>query len=225
VDKLARKTVLGFAQLIAVLGVLLFAPAWTVDYWQAWVYLLVFAASSALITAYLWKNDTKLLERRINAGPAAETETSQKSMQLLASCVFIGAMILPSLDHRFSWSVVSLPVVVAGDLLTAFGFFVVFRVFKENTFTAATIAVSFDQTVVSTGPYSVVRHPMYSGTLVILFGTPLALGSWWGLLMFIPMILTIAWRASDEERFLFKNLSGYTEYCRIVRYRLVPFLW
>jgi protein-S-isoprenylcysteine O-methyltransferase Ste14 len=134
-------------------------------------------------------------------------------------------MILPSLDHRFSWSAVSLPVVVAGDVLTALGFLIVFLVFKENTFTAATIAVTRDQKVVSTGPYSVVRHPMYSGALVMLFGTPLALGSWWGLLMFIPMILTIAWRASDEERFLFKNLSGYKEYCQIVRYRLVPFVW
>jgi protein-S-isoprenylcysteine O-methyltransferase Ste14 len=225
VDNLARRTVLGFTQLIAVLGILLFAPAWTLDYWQAWVYLCVFAASSALITTYLWKNDTKLLERRINAGPGAETEKSQKSIQLLASFVFIGAMILPSLDHRFSWSAVSLPVVVAGDVLTALGFLIVFLVFKENTFTAATIAVTRDQKVVSTGPYSVVRHPMYSGALVMLFGTPLALGSWWGLLMFIPMILTIAWRASDEERFLFKNLSGYKEYCQIVRYRLVPFVW
>jgi protein-S-isoprenylcysteine O-methyltransferase Ste14 len=225
VDNLARKTVLGFTQLIAVLGVLLFAPAWTLDYWQAWVYLLIFAASSALITIYLWKKDRGLLQRRIEAGPGAESEKSQKSIQLLASLVFLAAMILPSLDHRFSWSAVPLPVVVAGDVLTALGFFIVFFVFRENTFTAATIAVTPCQKVVSTGPYAIVRHPMYSGALVMLFGTPLALGSWWGLLMFIPMIFTIAWRARDEERFLFKNLSGYNEYCQIVRYRLVPFAW
>jgi protein-S-isoprenylcysteine O-methyltransferase Ste14 len=225
VDKLARRTILGFAQLIIALGILLFAPSWTLGYWQAWVYLFVFAASSALITTYLWKNDRKLLERRINAGPGAETEKSQKSIQLLAACSFIGALILPSLDHRFSWSAVSLPVVAVGDVLMALGFLIIFLVFKENTFTAATIAVTVDQKVVSTGPYSVVRHPMYSGALVMLFGTPLALGSWWGLLMFIPMILTIGWRACDEERFLFKNLSGYKEYCQIVRYRLVPFVW
>jgi protein-S-isoprenylcysteine O-methyltransferase Ste14 len=225
VDNLARKSVLGFTQLIAVLGILLFAPAWTLDYWQAWVYWFVFAASSALITTYLWKNDPKLLERRINAGPGAENEKSQKSIQLLASFVFIGAMILPSLDHRFSWSAVPLPVVVAGDVLTALGFLIVFLVFKENTFTAATIAVTFDQEVVSTGPYAIVRHPMYSGALIMLFGTPLALGSWWGLLMFIPMIFAIAWRASEEERFLVNSLSGYKEYCQIVRYRLVPFAW
>jgi protein-S-isoprenylcysteine O-methyltransferase Ste14 len=225
VDNLARKAVLGFMQLIAVLGILLFAPAGTLDYWQAWVYSFVFAASSALITTYLWKNDPKLLERRINAGPGAENEKSQKSIQLLASFVFIGAMTLPSLDHRFSWSVVPLSVVVAGDVLTALGFFIVFLVFKENTFTAATVAVTLDQKVVSTGPYAIVRHPMYSGALIMLFGTPLALGSWWGLLMFVPMIFTIAWRAREEERFLFENLSGYEEYCQIVRYRLVPFAW
>ena len=224
-DNLARKTVLGFTQLIGALGILLFAPAWTLDYWQAWLYWFVFAASSALITAYLWKKDPKLLSRRIDAGPGAESEKSQKQIQLLASFIFLAAMILPSLDHRFSWSAVPLSAVLAGDVLTALGFFIVFLVFKENTFTAATIVVTPGQKVVSTGPYAVIRHPMYSGALVLLFGTPLALGSWWGLLMFIPMLFTIAWRARDEERFLFKNLSGYKEYCQIVRYRLVPFAW
>lgn len=189
------------------------------------MYLFVFAASAALITTYLWKNDPKLLERRINAGPGAEEEKSQKLVQVLASFVFIGAMIVPSLDHRFSWSTVPLIVVAAGDLLVALGFLIVFLVFKANTFTAATIAVTPDQKVVSTGPYAVVRHPMYSGALLMLFGTPLALGSWWGLLMFIPMVFTIAWRAREEELFLFKNLSGYKEYCQTVRYRLMPFVW
>ena len=224
-NNLTGKTVLGFTQLISVLGILLLAPAWTLDYWQAWVYWFVFAASSALITAYLWKRDPKLLERRIDAGPGAETEKTQKLIQLLAFLVFIGAMILPSLDHRYSWSAVPLPVVLAGDVVVALGFLIVFLVFKENTFAAATIAVSSDQKVVSTGPYAIVRHPMYSGALVMLLGTPLALGSWWGLLMFIPMTLIIAWRARDEERFLDKKLSGYEEYCQRVRYRLAPLVW
>lgn len=224
-NNLTGKTVLGFTQLISVLGILLLVPAWTLDYWQAWVYWFVFAASSALITAYLWKRDPKLLERRIDAGPGAETEKTQKLIQLLAFLAFIGAMILPSLDHRYSWSAVPLPVVLAGDVVVALGFLIVFLVFKENTFAAATIAVSSDQKVVSTGPYAIVRHPMYSGALVMLLGTPLALGSWWGLLMFIPMTLIIAWRARDEERFLDKKLCGYEEYCRRVRYRLAPLVW
>jgi protein-S-isoprenylcysteine O-methyltransferase Ste14 len=225
VNSLAKKTTLGFTQLIAVLGILLLAPAWTLHYWQAWVYLFIFAASSALITTYLWKKDRKLLERRINAGPGAENETTQKWIQRLASLVFMGAMILPSLDHRFSWSAVPLPVVATGDALTALGFLIVFLVFKENTFTAATITVTPDQKVVSTGPYAVVRHPMYSGALVMLLGTPLALGSWWGLLMFASMTLTIAWRVREEEAFLAKTLAGYPEYRQSVRYRLVPLVW
>jgi protein-S-isoprenylcysteine O-methyltransferase Ste14 len=225
VNNLASRAVLGFTQLITVLGILLLAPAWTLVYWQAWVYLSIFAASAALITAYLWKRDRKLLERRINAGPGAENEKSQKLIQVLASVVFIATMIVPSFDHRFSWSAVPLTVVVAGDVLVALGFLLVFLVFKENTFTAATIAVAPDQKVVSTGPYAVVRHPMYSGALVILLGTPIALGSWWGVLMFVPMAFIILWRARAEERFLLENLPGYSEYCRIVRYRLVPFVW
>jgi protein-S-isoprenylcysteine O-methyltransferase Ste14 len=225
VDNLTRKAVLGFTQLIAALAVLLFVPAWTLDYWQAWVYLCVFALCCALISAYLWSKDPKLLERRIAAGPGAETERSQKLIQLVASAVFMGAMILPSLDHRFSWSAVALPVVVAGDVLTGLGFLIVFLVFRENTFTGATIAVTLGQEVVSTGPYAIVRHPMYSGALLMLLGTPLALGSWWGLMMFIPMLFTIAWRARDEERFLSRNLVGYGEYCQTVRYRLLPFAW
>jgi protein-S-isoprenylcysteine O-methyltransferase Ste14 len=224
-NSLARRTLLGFAQLIAGLAILLLAPAWTLDYRQAWVYLLIFAVSSALITLYLWKKDQKLLERRLKAGPVAEEETSQKLIQLLASVVFMGAMILPSLDHRFSWSMVPLRVVVIGDVLAALGFTIVFLVFRVNTFTASTIAVTIDQKVVSSGPYAVVRHPMYSGALVLLFGTPLALGSWWGLLMFIPMLFTIAWRTRDEERLLVKNLAGYRQYCQVVRYRLVSLLW
>jgi protein-S-isoprenylcysteine O-methyltransferase Ste14 len=225
VNTLARNAFVGIAKLMAVLGFLLFGSAWSLDYWQAWLYLLVFATCSGLITVYLLKNDRKLLERRIKAGPGAEHENTQKLIQLLASLVFMGAMILPSLDHRFSWSPAPLPVVILGEVLVALGFFIVFRVFKKNTFTAATIAVTHDQRLVSTGPYALVRHPMYSGALILLLGTPLALGSWWGLLMFIPMISIVAWRACEEEKFLYEHLSGYGEYSRKVRYRLVPFLW
>jgi hypothetical protein len=123
VNNLAGKTALGFTQLITVLGIVLLAPAWTLDYWQAWVYLFIFAAASALITGYLWKKDPQLLERRINAGPGAEKEKSQKVIQHLASLLFSSTKIVPSLDHRFSWSTVPLPVVIAGDMLVALGFF------------------------------------------------------------------------------------------------------
>ena len=222
---LAGKTILGFAQLIIMLGLFLFAPAWTFNFWQAWVYLSVFTTASALITIFLWKKDPKLLERRVNAGPTAEKEKKQKVIQVFASLAFIGLMILPSLDHRFSWSDVPVAIVIIGDGLVALGFFIVFIVFKENTFTAATIEIASDQTVISTGPYAIVRHPMYVGGLIMLFGTPIALGSWWALLMDIPMTFVIVWRLLDEENFLTKSLPGYDEYCQNVRYRLIPSLW
>jgi protein-S-isoprenylcysteine O-methyltransferase Ste14 len=222
---LAQKTVLGFAQLLVAMALALFGPAWTLDFWQAWVYLLVFVGSSASITVYLWRNDPKLLERRINAGPAAETQPLQKLIQAVAALTFVGSLVVPSLDRRFTWSRVPFAMEIAGDILMLLGFFIIFRVFRENSFTAATIEVAADQKVISTGPYSVVRHPLYAGALVMLFGTPLALGSSWGLLLMIPMTLVIALRLLDEERFLAKNLPGYTEYCQRVRYRLVPYIW
>ncbi|HZK76826.1 MAG TPA: isoprenylcysteine carboxylmethyltransferase family protein [Candidatus Kapabacteria bacterium] len=222
---LASKTIFGFVWLILILGILLIAPAWTLYYWQAWVYLAIFASSSALITAYLWKHDPKLLERRVNAGPTAEKAGTQKLIQGFASLTFIGMMILPSLDHRFSWSRVPLFMEIAGDVLVALGFYFIFLVFKENSFTSATIEVAENQTVIATGPYAFVRHPMYAGALVMLFGTPLALGSWWGMSMFAAIMLVIAWRLLEEEKFLARSLPGYAEYCRKIRYRLIPFVW
>jgi protein-S-isoprenylcysteine O-methyltransferase Ste14 len=224
-DTLARKTIVGLAQVIICLGVFLFAPGWTLNFWQAWVYLFVFVGSVALITLYLWKNDPELLERRVNAGPGAEKDKKQKLIQLFASLTFIGLYVLASLDHRFSWSAIPFPLVVIGNILVVLGFFIIFLVFKENTFSAGTIVVAPDQSVISTGPYAVVRHPMYSGSLVMLFGTTLALGSGWDLLLFIALTFLIVWRLLEEEKFLSTALSGYQEYCRKVQYRLVPFVW
>lgn len=212
-------------QLVVFMGAALFLPAWTLNYWQAWAYLIIFVAASALITVYLWKHDHKLLESRVKAGPRAEKEAFQKSIQVLASLAFIGTLVLPSLDHRFHWSHVPLVCVIAGDALVAFGFLVVFFVYKENTFTSATIEVTANQRVISTGLYAFVRHPMYAGALVMLFATPIALGSWWGILMSIPMTLVIVLRLLNEERFLQTNLPGYTEYCMKVRYHLAPYIW
>lgn len=174
---LAARTILGFTQLIVFLGVALFVPSWTLNFWQAWVYISIFAAASALITAYLWNCDRKLLESRVKAGPRAEKEESQKLIQLLASLAFIGTLVLPSLDRRYLWSHVPLVVVIVGGALVAFGFLAVFILYKENSFTSAAIEVAPNQRVISTGAYAVVRHPMYAGALVILFATPLALGS------------------------------------------------
>ncbi len=212
-------------QLVVFMGAALFLPAWTLNFWQAWTYLIIFAAASALITVYLWKHDHKLLGSRVKAGPRAEKEAIQKPIQVLASLAFIGTLVLPSLDHRFHWSHVPLVCVIAADSLVALGFLAVFFVYKENTFTSATIEVAPDQRVISTGLYAYVRHPMYTGALVMLFATPIALGSWWGTVMSIPMTLVIVLRLLNEEKFLQTSLPGYKEYCMKVRYHLAPYIW
>jgi len=131
----------------------------------------------------------------------------------------------PAIDHRFAWSTVPPYVSFAGDGLVALGLLIIFLVFKENTFTSAVIEVDAEQTVIATGPYRLVRHPMYAGALVMLLGVPLALGSRWGLLTIIPIALVIVWRLLDEEKFLARNLPGYSEYRSKVKARLVPFIW
>ena len=155
----------------------------------------------------------------------AEKEKTQKIVMLFAMISFVAIFVVSALDYRFMWSPVPIVVVVVGDIVVALGFFITLLVVKENTFASATIEVNEDQRVVSSGLYSIVRHPMYSGGLLIVFGTPLALGSLWG---FVISILSIVWlvaRLVHEEKFLSANLPGYDEYRQRVRYRLIPYIW
>jgi protein-S-isoprenylcysteine O-methyltransferase Ste14 len=222
---LAAKAWLALAILTLVMSLLLFIPAGTVHYWQAWIYLSIFTGASMLTTLYLINKDPALLQRRMSGGPTAEKRGAQKIIMLFTSAGFIALLVVPSLDHRFGWSHVPVGVVIASDVLVALGFYFIFLVYRENTFTSATIEVAENQTVVSTGPYAIVRHPMYASASLYLFGTPLALASYWGLLVITAMIPFLIWRLVDEERFLSTNLPGYSEYQEKVRYRLVPFLW
>jgi protein-S-isoprenylcysteine O-methyltransferase Ste14 len=219
------KAFAGLFALFVVMAAALFIPAWTLNYWQAWAFLAVFFGSSFLITIYLMKNDPKLLERRVTAGPLHEKETSQKIIQFVAQFAFLLVLIFPVLDHRLRWSFVPSYVKLIGDVLILIGFYIVFLVFKENTHTSALVEVEANQKVVSTGPYALVRHPMYIGALILLLGTPLALGSWWGVFTIIPITAVIIWRLLDEERFLSANLPGYVEYENKVKYRLIPLVW
>jgi protein-S-isoprenylcysteine O-methyltransferase Ste14 len=208
------------------MAALLFLPAWTLGYWQAWAFLTVFGVSALAITLYLMKNDPKLLERRVYAGPTAEKETSQKIIQTITALGFIAMLVLPALDYRWHWwPAVPFFATVAGDVLVAIGFLIIFFVYKENSFASATIELAPDQKVVSTGLYALVRHPMYMGGLVMFVGMILSLGSWWGLVMFALMMPALIWRVFDEEKLLTKDLPGYAEYKNTVRYRLVPFIW
>ena len=222
---LNTKAWLSLAILAIVMGLLLFVPAWTVHYWQAWVYLSLFTGTSILTTFYLMRHDPALLERRMRAGPMAERQPAQRVIMLCTSIGFIALLVVPAFDFRFGWSAVPLDGVVVGDVLVAAGFYGIFHVYRENTFTSATIEVAEDQKVISTGPYAIVRHPMYASASLYLLGTPLALGSYWGLVVLGAMLPFLLWRLFDEERFLAQNLPGYTAYQQRVRHRLVPFVW
>ncbi|HMF60840.1 MAG TPA: isoprenylcysteine carboxylmethyltransferase family protein [Vicinamibacterales bacterium] len=216
---------LSLAVLALVMGLLLFVSAGTVHYWQAWIYLSLFFGMSAAITLDLMHHDPALLERRMRGGPTAERRPLQRFLMLGASLGFIGLLVLPALDFRFKWSTMPPGGVVIGDLLFAIGFGFIGRVYRENTFTSATIEVAEGQRVIATGPYAIVRHPMYASALLYLVGTPLALGSYRGLLALAFMLPFLIWRLVDEERLLVRDLRGYTDYQQRVRYRLVPFLW
>ncbi len=216
---------LSLTVLAVVMGLLLFVPAWSIHYWQAWVYLAVFMGTSSVITLYLMRHDPALLERRMKGGPTAERRPVQRFIMLWASIGFIALLVVPALDFRFKWSTVPISVVAFGNVLVVLGFYFIFRVYRENPFSSATIEIAEGQRVISTGPYAIVRHPMYGSALLYLLGTPLALGSFWGLLGLGVMLPFVLWRLFDEERFLAKSLPGYVEYQKRVRYRLVPFVW
>lgn len=223
--KLLFKTLMGFAFLMLVLALALLIPAGSLSFWRAWVYLAVWAVCTILITVYLIKNDQELLAGRVQAGPVAETQKNQKIIQSLASLCFIGLFIVPGLDYRLGWSHVPPILSLIADGFGALGFFIVFLVFKENSYTRATIEVSEEQKVITSGPYRAVRHPMYAGASLLLIFTPLALGSWVAEIFAVLLILVVAVRLLDEEKFLQKDLVGYTEYCQTVRYHLVPYVW
>ncbi len=224
-NNLLIKTVLGFLFLMLMLALALFVPAGTLNYWQAWVYLGVWAVCVILITAYLIKNDQELLAGRVKAGAAAETQKTQKIIQSVASLCFIALFVVPGLDQRWGWSQVPPVLSLIADGGVALGFYIVFLTFKENSYTRGTIEVSAEQHVITTGPYRVVRHPMYAGALFMLLVTPIALASWVALPFAVLMVLVISIRLLDEEKFLTQNLTGYAAYCQTVRYHLIPNVW
>jgi len=205
-------------------GALLFLPAGTLDYWQAWVFLAVFSIAS-LSTVYWLKKDPAALERRMHAGPAAETRTVQKVVAAGVYVLFSALLVFSALDHRFGWSPVPAAVSLTGDALVAIGLGIAIFTVIENRYAAATVTVEEGQKVVSTGLYGLVRHPMYVGATIMMAGIPLALDSWWGLAVLIPCLFGVAFRIRDEEKMLTNELSGYREYTQKVHRRLVPYVW
>jgi protein-S-isoprenylcysteine O-methyltransferase Ste14 len=207
------------------LGLVLFLPAWTLNYWQAWVFILVFMSSVNAIGLYLSIKNPVLLERRKNVGPAAEQRMAQRILMSTVFASIFGLLVYCALDHRFAWSPVAAWISLAGDGMVGLGLFINYLVFKENSFGGSTVQTFDAQKVISTGPYALVRHPMYVGVLIMMLGVPLALGAGWGLAIFTILLPGLVWRILDEEKVLKKDLPGYSEYTQKVHYRLVPYLW
>lgn len=219
---LIRKVIFRILSGFFIFSFLLFLPAGTVAYWQAWVYMAVLFTPMFFVMGYLFKNDPALLERRIRM---KEKEKLQKLFIALLTPSFITFFVVPGLDFRFSWSSVPLWLIIIADVLVLLGYLFFFLVLRENSYASRIIEVEKGQKVITTGPYTLVRHPMYLSILVMYGVTPLALGSYWALLAILPLPFLLAARISNEEEVLKKNLPGYKAYVKKVRYRLIPFIY
>jgi len=224
-NALDRTTLSKLAFFQTLIALLLFLPAWTLRFWQAWLFWIVFTAAQLTITLYFLRTDPHLIENRLKAGPRAESRPAQKLILSLAVIFSLAMIILPGFDHHFGWSTVPVAIVLLGDLGVIAGMTITFLVFHANTHAAATVRVERDQQVISTGLYGVVRHPMYLGALILFFATPVALGSYWTVLLVPFLFAVLVARLLDEEQFLLANLPGYSDYCRKVRHHILPFIW
>jgi protein-S-isoprenylcysteine O-methyltransferase Ste14 len=216
---------LNLIKLSAVLAVVLFTSAGTFRFWQAWLYLGLQIVTMAATNRYLLRNDPALLERRLALDETGEKDGVQKIVMGLSKLVFAALIAVSGIDRRLGWSAVPPAVVVAAGALFVAGTGIMFRVFRENTYGSSIIAVEAQQTVVATGPYRLVRHPMYVGALLMALATPLALGSTWAELLFPVALGLVVARLLAEERLLSEQLRGYPEYMKTTRARLIPGLW
>ncbi len=192
--------------------------------WPADVFALVFVVFSLPMVVYLLTHPA-VLRRRVHIGPAAEPEPRQRLIIALLLLCIVAMAAVTLLGYMVVWSHIPLYLVPLGDVLVAAGLVLIWLVLRANPYAAATVTVETAQTVIATGPYVVVRHPMYSGGLLLFVGIPLALGIWWGLVPFLGILVLIIWRLNEEERYLATHLPGYQEYCATVPHRLVPAVW
>lgn len=218
VAKALTRLVLGFAAIAA----LLLAPAGTTAWWQAWAYVGVLFGCVITMFVWLFVNDPALLERRLRG---TEKRGEQRRVQALGSLVYLAVFVLPGLDHRFGWSDVPAGLSIAADVVVVAGYVAFAWVLRVNSWASRLVEVEHDQQVITSGPYAIVRHPMYAAILIIFAATPIALGSWWA---FLPALLLgpiLAVRVRDEEALLDAELPGYRAYVQTTRYRLVPGVW
>lgn len=208
------------AIMMGVLGLILFLPAGSLHFWQGWVYWTLFLIPTVFITLYFFNKNPELLASRWQV----QDQESVKKIPAFYKLFYL-AYIVPGLDFRFHWSSLPLCVVIAANLIFFLGYVLIVIVFKANSYASANIVVAEDQPIINTGPYALIRHPMYTGMLMMVLATPLALGSYWAV---IPALLIIPWtvlRIKGEEELLLRNLPGYQDYCTQTPYRLMPSVW
>jgi protein-S-isoprenylcysteine O-methyltransferase Ste14 len=210
---------------LIVLSALVFLPAGTLNYWQAWVFIATFMVVTIFPSIYIARTNPAALQRRMHGGPWAEARTIQKILITGAWLGLVALLVISAYDHRMGWSSVPAWVCLLGDVLLATGLGIAMLVVIQNGYAAATVTVETGQTVVSGGVYTFVRHPMYVGNVIMMVGVPLALGSYWGLVFVLPGVVALVFRILDEEKLLTHELAGYREYMQRVRYRLVPHVW
>jgi protein-S-isoprenylcysteine O-methyltransferase Ste14 len=205
-----------------ILGIFLFGPAGTLDYWQAWIYIAILVVPASFVVLYFLKKDPAFLERRMRT---KESEARQGLIIKVSALVFLIAFLVPGFDYRFGWSLVPPEISLAADVFVFLGYLLIFLVFRENSYAGRTVQVDKGQKVISTGPYSIVRHPMYVGTLIMYLATPIALGSYVAAPLFMLLIPIIVLRILNEEEVLRRDLPEYAGYCDKTKYRLLPFIW
>jgi len=223
IDK--AKSILSLVLILFVMCGLLFLTIGSFHFWQGWVFWGIIGISSILINIYMLKFEQNILTEMLKSAPSAEERRKKQVVSILAIFFFVGIIVVPGLDHRFSWSHVHLAVTLIADRLLIVAFYLIFRTVRENRIAKGINGEIASQKVISTGPYKLVRHPIYTGALLMLVCAPLALDSWIVLPFSLPMIVIIVVRTLEEEKFLHANLQGYTEYCLKVRYRLIPLVW
>lgn len=220
--QLLRAAFIRFALSFVVLALLLFLPAGTLAYWEAWAYVAVLLSAVPFVLAYLLRHDPDLLERRLRT---KEKEAEQRVVLTFAWICLLLVLLLSGFDHRFGWTHVPWAAVATADLLILLGYALIAAVFRANSYASRVVEVEQGQRVIATGPYAIVRHPMYVGALVMYLSTPVALGSWWAVIPALPLVPIMVARIRNEEKVLAEGLMGYRDYMQTTRYRLLPGVW
>ena len=219
---LKKKIIIMFSMVPVILGLFILVPAGTFNYWQFYLYLAILLVPMIFVMFYFLKNDPAFLERRLKA---KEKEKEQIVIQIVFSLIFFSGFVIPGLDKRFGWSNVPVLIVIIADIVVLLGYLLIFFVFKQNSYASRIVQVEKDQKVISTGLYGFVRHPMYLGVIIMYIPTPIALGSYWGLIPMATIPVALVLRIMNEEKVLRRDLPGYKDYCEKTRYRLIPYIW